>query len=253
MMTVHPPFADETGGAARLFCAPLAPHLPFTVGFLDDLKRQADALKQQQTLDTAALARNTALTEAACKSVSAYFVALVPQLDVLTPVSPARFVLDRQHSFDGLRLSDFRADARRKRLRDEDVHDHIVLHWQLKSGRALQLTKDFLPDMEKLESRLRQGGAQVDNEALRNPDNGKLLARRYTFVADFFGSVRVTPQHDTGRMHFQLQNLDGFESLTVEFPAIEIGSMRLDELARWLAGQPHGFLKDGQNLRRVEA
>jgi len=252
MMTVHPLFLDETGAGSRLFFG-LPASSRLTVGFLDDLKRQAEALKQQQTSDTAALARNTALTEAACKTVFSYFVSLAPQLDVLRPVNPARFALDRQNVFEGLRLSDFRLDSRRKRLRDEDVCDHIVLHWQLKSGRSLQLTKDFLPDMEKLESRLRQSGAEVDNEALRNPDNGKLLARRYSFVADFFGSVRMLPQHDEGRIHFRLQNLDGFESMSVDFPAIEIGSARLDELARWLVGQPHGFLKDGQNLRRVEA
>jgi len=54
-------------------------------------------------------------------------------------------------------------------------------------------------------------------------------------------------------MHFQLQNLDGFESISLEFSSIEIGSARLDELARWIAGHPHSFLKDAQNLRRVEA
>jgi hypothetical protein len=224
-----------------------------TVGFLDDLKRQAEALKQQQTGDTAALSRNTALTEAACKTVFTYFVSLAPQLNVLCPPSPSRFALDRQHVFDGLKLSDFRVDSRRRQLRNEEVFDHIVLHWRLLSGRALQLTKDFLPDMEKLESRLRQSGAQVDNEALRNAENGKLLGRRYTFTADFVGSVRVTPQHDSGSLHFQLQNLDGFESLSLDLSAIEIGSARLDELARWLAGQPHGFLKDARNLRRVES
>jgi hypothetical protein len=223
------------------------------VGFLDDLKRQAEALKQQQTVDTAALARNSALTEGACKAVSSYFMALGPQLEVLQPPNPMRFALDRQNVFEGLRLSDFRVDARRKRVGNEEIHDHILMHWMLKSGRSLQLTKDFLPDIEKLESRLRQSGAQVDNEPLRNPDNGRLLGRRYTFVADFVGSVRVTPHHESARVHFQLQNLDGFETVTVDFPAIEIGSARLDELARWLVGQPHAFLKDGQNVRRMQA
>jgi hypothetical protein len=223
------------------------------VGFLDDLKRQADALKAQQTGDSASIERNTALTEAACKSVFSYFNTLAPQLNVLRPASHARFALDRQNSFDALRLSDFRVDSRRKQSGRDEVYDFLVLHWQLKSGRPLQLMKDFLPDIEKLESRLRQSGAQVDNEAVRNPDNGKLQGRRYTFVADFVGSVRITPQHDAGRMHFQLQNLDGFESISLEFASIEIGSARLDELARWIAGHPHSFLKDAQNLRRVEA
>ena len=223
------------------------------MSFLDDLKRQAEALKAQQTGDAAALARNTALTEAACKTVFNYFNQLVQQLNVLQPASHARFMLDRQNSFDGLRLTDFRADSRRKPLRNEDVFDNLVMHWQLKTGQKLQLMKDFITDIEKLESRLRQSGAAVENEAVRDQDNGKLKGRRYTFVADFFASVRVTPQHDTARLQFQLQNLDGLETIGVEFPATEVGSARLDELARWIAGHPHQFLKDGQNVRRVEA
>ena len=223
------------------------------MGFLDDLKRQADALKARQTIDTAALARNTALAEAACKASFGYLNTLVSQLEVLRPTSAARFTLDRQHVFEGLALSDFHIDARRKRLRDEEVFDFIVLHWQIKSGRKLQLLKDFMPEIERLEPRLRQSGAQVEAEPVRNPDNGKLQGMRYTFSADFVGSVRITPNHDAGRMHFQLHNLDGFESVSIEFPAIEVGTVRLDELARWLAGQPHAFLAGGSDLRRVEA
>jgi hypothetical protein len=223
------------------------------VGFLDDLKRQAEALKAQQSGDSAALARNTALAEAAAKSLFGYFTSHAAQLEVLNPPSPTRFTLDRQNVFQGLRMSEFRADSRLKPLRGEQVFDHVVLHWQLRSGRALQLTKDFLPDMEKIESRLHQGGTQFDNEALRNPDNGKLLGRRYSFVADFVGSVRATPLHDSARVHFQLHNLDGFEAVSLELPATEVGSARLDELARWIVGQPHAFLDGAQNLRRIEA
>jgi hypothetical protein len=226
---------------------------PTPVGFLDDLKRQADALKAQQTTDLAALARNTALTEAACKTAFTYFNTLNAQLGVLQPKSHARFELDRKHVFDALALVDFRVDARRKRLREEDVTDFIVLHWQLRSGRKVQLSLDFLPEIQKLEPRLRQSGAEVDTESVRDPDNGRLQAMRYTFTADFRASVRMTPHHDVGTIHFQLHNLDGFESISVEFPALEVGSARLDELARWLVGQPHRFLDDGRNLRRVEA
>lgn len=223
------------------------------MSFLDDLKRQAEALKTQQTGDSAALARNTALAEAACKTVFGYFTSLATQLEVLSPTSPTRFTLDRQNVIAGMRMTEFRADSRRKPLRDEQVFDYLVLHWQLRSGRALQLTKDFLPEMERIESRLRQGGGQFDNEALRNPDNGKLLGRRYSFVADFVGSVRATPLHDSARVHFQLHNLDGFESVSLELPATEVGSTRLDELARWIVGQPHRFLEGAENVRRIEA
>ena len=223
------------------------------MSFLDDLQRQAAALKAQQTSDGAALARNTALAEVACKTTLRYFMTLAAQLNVLHPTNPTRFWLDRKHHFDGLKLTDFRVDSRLKTLRNEEVFDHLVLHWQLRSGQKLQILKDFLPDIEKIEPRLQQSGAQVDSEARRHPDNGRLQGMCYTFVGDFVGSVRVTPLHDAANLQFVLRNLDGFETVSLELPAIEVGSKRLDELARWLAGHPHGFLKDTLALRRTEA
>jgi hypothetical protein len=223
------------------------------VGFLDDLKRQADAAKAAQNTDTASLTRNAALCDAACKTAFAYFSTLGQQLEVLQPRSKTRFRLDNKHVFDGLKCCGYRADARRKQLRGAEVFDHVVLNYQLQSGTRLVINKDFLPDIEKLDSRLRQSAATVDRESLRHPDNGKLQGVRYEFTADFHAFVRLTPDHDRGVLQFQIVNLDGFETMTVEFSAFEVGSARLDELARWLVGEPHQFLKDGQQLRRVEA
>ena len=223
------------------------------MGFLDDLKRQADAAKAAQQTDTGALDRNAQLTDAACRTAAAYFNTLSQQLNVLRPRSKGVFRLDRRHVFEGLQLGDFRADARRKMLRGADVFGHVALRWKLVSGTKLSLMKNFLPDIEQLESRLRRSGAQVHTEAVRNPQTAKLQEMRYELVADFEASVNITPEHDVGRVRFELINLDGFETVTVEFPAFEVGTARMDDLARWVMGEPHGFLKDGQALRRVEA
>jgi hypothetical protein len=223
------------------------------VGFLDDLKRQADAAKATQTTDASALARNAALADAACKTAFAYLSTLGQQLEVLQPRSKTRFRLDNKHVFDNLKCCGYRSDARRKPLRGAEVYDHVVLNYQLQSGTRLVITKDFLPDIEKLDSRLRQSAATVDRESVRNPDNGKLQGVRYEFTADFHAFVRLTPDHDRGVVQFQIVNLDGFETVTVEFQAFDVGSALLDELARWLVGEPHQFLKDGQQLLRVEA
>lgn len=226
-----------------------APH----VGFLDELKRQADAAKAQQTTGFDALDRNAMLADSACKSALRYFTTLTQQLNVLQPPSKVSYRLDKQHAFAGLRLSDFCADSRMKKLRGSEVFDYVSLRCQLKSGQALCIAKDFPPEVEKLEARLRQSGAAFESEAIRNPGNGRWQATRFEFTADFNLGARVTPNHDAGWVQFQLLNLDGLDTVTVDFPAIEIGTARLDELARWLVGEPHDFLKDGHNVRRVEA
>ena len=223
------------------------------MGFLDDLKRQADAAKAAETTDIGALERNAALADAACNTAFKYLNSLVQQLNVLKPVSKVTYYIDKRHAIDKLKLIDFKADARRKRLRGNEVFDHVVFRYVLKSNQRLSLTKNFINDIELLESRLRRSGAPMRNEAVKNPETGKLLEMRYEIICDFNASVHITPAPDAGRLRFELVNLDGFETVNVEFPAFEVGNARLDELARWLLGEPNNFLKDGLNLRRVEA
>ena len=88
------------------------------MGFLDDLKRQADALQAQQQTDASALERNTQLADAACKSAFTYLDTLVRQLLVLKPVSKVRYELDRKTRFEGLPMTQLKVDARRRMLRN---------------------------------------------------------------------------------------------------------------------------------------
>jgi hypothetical protein len=223
------------------------------VGYLDELKRQAEAAKSQHTLDIGALQRNALVTDSACQSAFRYFATLAQQLNVLRPAAKVEYRLDASTGFKDLRRSDFRADSRLRKLRDADVFDYVVLGFDMKSGSRLTLAKDFPPAIDKLESRLDQCGANYESEIIRDPDNGRFVEKRYQIEADFHGTIRLIPDHDNAWIQFQIVNLDGFETVSVQFPAFEVGTQRLDELARWIVGEPNNFLRDGQHLRRVEA
>jgi len=223
------------------------------VGYLEELKRQADDVLAQQRQDTGALQRNAMLTDAACQAASRYLFALARQLNVLQPVSKTIWWLDRKTSFSQLRFTEFRADARMKRLRDVEVFDHIVLNFAAKTGSRVTIAKDFPPEIEKLEARLRQCGAHYDSEVIRDAETGKFVEKRFDLIADFQSSVRVVPDHDSARVVFHVANVDGFETVSAVFPAFEVGTARLDELARWITGEQHAFLRDGEHVRRVPA
>jgi hypothetical protein len=221
------------------------------VGYLEELKRQADEALALQTQDIGALQRNAMLTDSACQSTARYFDTLARQLNVLQPVARAVWRFDSRTTFNQLRFSDFRADARMKKLRDGEVFDHIVLNFAAKTGTRVTIAKDFPPEIEKLEARLRQCGAHFESEVIRDPENGRFVEKRFELLADFHSSVRVLPDHDAARIAFHIANIDGFETVSVVFPAFEVGTSRLDELARWITGEPHSFLRDGQHVRRV--
>ena len=222
------------------------------MGYLDDLKRQADEARARETLDTAALERNALVTDSACQSAFRYLVSLGQQLNVLQPVSRAAYRLDARNVFRNLKLSGFRADSRLRKLRNAEVFDHVVLAFDLKSGQRITISKDFPPEIEKLEARLKQSGCEFHSESLYDSEGGRFLEKRFEGVADFHGVVRMIPDHDSAWIQFQIVNLEGFETITVQFPAFEVGTARLDDLARWLVGEPNGFLRDGHGLRRVE-
>ncbi|HEY0821085.1 MAG TPA: hypothetical protein VGD46_20025 [Rhizobacter sp.] len=223
------------------------------MSFLNDLKRQADALKTQNTEDAALLARNAALVEGACKSVWQYWLDLAQQLNVLQPVPPLRFSLDKVTALDGLKRGDFQVDARRKQHRGQEVFDHVVIHAVQKTGRTLTLRKDFPPEIERLEARLRQAGITPDTKWVRNEDNGRLEEVVFNFKADVTLIARALPDHDQGLVRFQLHNFDSLETVTAEFAAREVGSELLDHLARWMVGQPSEFLRRAAQVKRVEA
>ncbi len=223
------------------------------MGYLDDLKRQADEARARQTLDTAALERNALVTDSACQSAFRYLVSLAQQLNVLQPVSKAVFRFDSRNIFRDLKISDVRADSRMRKLRGAEVFDHVVFGFDLKTGRRIAISKDFPPEIQKLEARLTQCGARFQSESLYDSEDGRFLEKRFEFLADFNAVVRMIPDHDSAWIQFQIVNLEGFETVAVQFPAFEVGGARLDELARWIVGEPNAFLRDGQGLRRVDA
>jgi hypothetical protein len=221
------------------------------VGYLDELKRQADAARALQTRDAGALERNALVTESACQSAFRYLVTLTQQLNVLQPPCKSVLRLDGKTSFSDLRRTEFSIDSRRRKLRDGDVFDRIVLSFHMKTGTRLSLAKDFPPEIEKLEARLTQSGATYHSEVVLEPETRRFVEKRFDFVADFQGQVRLVPDHDSAWIDVQIVNIDGLETVTVRFPAFEIGPARLDELARWITGERHAFLRDGHELRRV--
>lgn len=227
------------------------------MSFLDQLKQQAQARQAQERQDLGEIERNTAMTEAACATVWRYFSDLGRQLDVLQPVSRQRYVLDSRCVLEGLPMREFFGDIRKQRvqlgpLAERELVQHMLLRATLRSGREVVLSKDFVPEIEKIQGRLAQAGIQCVGEHERDAGNGRFLAAHFRFTADIVALTRVVPLHEQGQLRFEIQNLDGLASVTASFKAFDVTSARLDELARWWVGEPQRFLDGALEVRRHE-
>ncbi len=219
------------------------------MSFLNQLKAQASALQTEQVIDHALLAANTARTEAACKSVWLYLKELSDQLNVINPAGPT-FSLDGKTPWPPIKLAHFRADARKKMLRNQECYDYIAMAWSIvpketpPPGATVQgsVTVNFPPELERVQKRLSQGNVKHDRHEQRHPDKNTLQAYRFEYTVESRGSVTVTPDHDEAMLAFRISNANGFELIKTQWPADSIQTALLDELAKLLVAQPSRFV-----------
>ena len=193
--------------------------------------------------DIGALQRNALLTDAACQTVARYFGdAGAPAQRAAAGVEGASGASTNRTLVQPAPLQRLpRRLAPRRSCATQRSSTTSSSSFSAKTGTRVTIAKDFPPEIEKL------GGAPAPvRRALRQrsdprPGDRPASSRSASSCSPTSrSSVRVLPDHDSARITFHIANLDGFETVSVVFPAFEVGTARLDELARWINGEPHG-------------
>lgn len=214
------------------------------MSFLDQLKSQASALQDQQRSQVQNFEASTAQTEAACLKVWHYLSDLARQLNVIEPPG-AKFTLDGKTPWPAMKLTGFRADARKKRLRDKEVHDYLAMGWNIvpQFGAPVggTVSANFPPDLQRIEKRLAEGSVRHERIELRHPEKNSLLAVRFDYITESRGSVKVSADHENAKLVFRVSNASGFEILNTSWPAAQVQTDTLDELAKMIVAQPSRF------------
>lgn len=214
------------------------------MSFLNQLKSQASTLQDQQRGQQQNFEANTALTESACLKAWTYLSDLARQLNVIEPAGPV-FSLDGKTKWPTMKLTDFRADARKKKLADKEVYDYIAIGWRIVAPPGQPATgsvsANFPPELQRIETRLAAGGVKHERSELRHAEKNTLLALRFDHVHEARGSVQVSADHEHAKLLFRVANASGFEIINTSWPAAQVQTSTLDELAKMIVGQPHGF------------
>ena len=225
----------------RIRCNPSAER---TVSFLRELKSQANALQSRQSEQGEHLERRAAETETSCRAVLHYLEDLAKQLNVIAPAAP-KMSVDGKTPWPAMKLTNFRVDARRKKLRDREVFDYIAMGWhivpQVGDPVGGSVSVNFPPELERVETRLAQGMVKHERIEIRHPQKNTLQAFRYDYITETRGNVTVTPDHDSATLAFRLLNLSGFGLAHTSWPAAQVKPDVLDELAKLIVSQPSRF------------
>ena len=214
------------------------------MSFLIQLKAQASALQDQQRSQVQNIEASSAQTEAACFKVWHYLSDLARQLNVIEPAG-ARFTLDGKTPWPAMKLTGFRADARKKRLLDKEVFDYMAMGWNIVPQFGVPVggtvSANFPPDLQRIEKRLAEGSVRHERIEQRHPEKNTLLAVKFDYITESRGSVKITADHDNAKLVFRVSNASGFDILNTSWPASQVQTDTLDELAKMIVAQPSRF------------
>jgi hypothetical protein len=227
------------------------------VGFLDELKEKSRALQAASDgaagVDAETLARNRRLANGACRLAHDYWKELCEHLNLLRAPSAARYVLCGREPVSGLVCDNFRVLPQLKLLPGgEPLYESVLLAWNASSEQVMRIEKENPGEIERLRAALMQAGIQASEAPTRHAASGRLVGTAFQFKPNVAASVRVTPLGDAGKVRLAFANVDQLERVEGEYPAAGLRARLLDEIGRWIVGQPHRVLEYAGNLKRFQ-
>jgi hypothetical protein len=207
------------------------------VGLLDDLKKQADALKAQDVDRTESMRATAVAVDHALRRTFLYLNDLGKQLNVVQMPSPFSFDLPTVGKIDGLVVKDFFCDFRSKHFIDKDYYGEVQVGYRCWSDRVLTVKKS--PDeMEKFRDLLWQSNIEHKSEQFRN-ERKVITHEVFKVKCDFRVQAKIEGDHETGKMKAVSKNVGGFTVDFFNLLATEMNDQGVEEFAKYFIGRPN--------------
>jgi hypothetical protein len=209
------------------------------VGLLDDLKKQADAVKAQDVDKTESLRTTAVQTDHALRRAFLYLNDLGKQLNVVQMPSTFTFELPTVGKIDGLVIKDFFCDFRSKHFIDKDYYGEVHVAYRCFSENVLTVKKGP-DDMEKFRDLLWQSNIEHKSEQFRN-ERKVITHEVFKVKCDFRVQAKIDGDHETGRLKISTKNVGGFDIDFFNLLAMEMNDQAVEEFAKYYIGRPNHF------------
>jgi hypothetical protein len=209
------------------------------VGLLDDLKKQADALKANEVDKTESLRASAVAVDHSLRRSFLYLNDLGKQLNVVQMPSPFKYELPTVGDIEGLVVKDFFCDFRSKHFIDKDYYGEVHVAYRAWSDRVLTVKKGPA-EMEKFRDILWQNNLEHESEQFR--DNRNVITHEvFRVKCDLRVQAKIEGNHETARLKIVAKNVGGLQVDIFNLMAAELNDKAIEEFAKYLIGRPNGW------------
>jgi hypothetical protein len=223
------------------------------MGLLDDLKQQADSLRQKEQVSQEEISQNLLLAHAKLKDALHYWVELFNSLNVIKPPIIRVYYLEGGATrLDNLLQSDYNVNGRRLTVDHKDYIEAIILRFRCASDQRLTIEKQTDPVVQRMREHLWSNNLKFDLKEIRN-ERGYTERGIFTLPCEVPVVVTMSGDLENGRIKIVAKNLEKFGEYTNQYDFDEFGKEVLEELGKVIIAKPNNFRTLGRHQESLRA
>jgi hypothetical protein len=209
------------------------------MGLLDDLKKEADTLKNQEAARTQSIKANAAAVDRALRKTFHYMNELFKQLNVVKPACPRTYDLQTVGKIDGLVQSDYRIEFRTSQRENSEHYENLTITFKRSKPEQMTIKREA-EQIERFRDLLWQNNMRFTSEPFRN-ERRVIVSEVFKINCDVICGADIVGDYDTGAVRFKLKNIEDFGPTVYTLEPDSVNDQSLEDLAKLFIGKESNF------------
>ncbi len=218
--------------------------------FLDELKKEAETLKQKEALDTQAklttLGQNFMQLQAKLREIYAYLDDLLTQLDIIKPTVLRSYYIEGVGNFDNINQHDYVLNKKHKSIDNKDFIDQISLRFRCAHGNALTAEKESPRTIQALKEYLWNYNIKFETQEFKN-QRGFVERVIFKVPCEVVVNITIKGDFEKSQIKINTKNMERLSEHNFIYEIDEINETFLEEFSKFLIGKPNNFRRLGKH------
>jgi len=220
------------------------------MSLLEDLKKKAESLQTEEQQRSEQTLQNVTAVDQKLRKIFSYINELAKTLAVIKPEVPKPYVLGTAGTFEGLCQADHFADYRTNNLQDRECFDSVSFLFKSVAPQTLNVPFDDPFLAERFEKLLWEYSVIFKRDDVLNAQR-KIAKVNFRVPCEVRSEILFQGEHEAGLVRITCKNIGYFGHDELVFEHDEIDTAWLDELAKFVMGQPTPFKLGGKRQQQV--
>lgn len=212
------------------------------MGLLDDLKKEAESLQNQEAARTQSLRANALQVDQALRKIFHYMNELFKQLNVVKPACARDYDFPAVGKQSGFTQSDYRIEYRTTIKDNKEHFENLAISFKRTKPGQFEVKREA-EQIERYRDVLWQNNIRFTSEAFRN-DRRVIVYELFKLNSEVLCGAEIIGDYDEGVIRFKLRNVEDFGTTVYTLEPSSVEDKALEELAKLFIGKTESGFKE---------